>query len=172
MTDDFVRYNVRMPEKLRDDAKRSAERGELSEEVRSLFHRIAYGSVHGTGTSELEKARAELESVRNHKDDLRRERRRIDAEIESVESRETRLEEQVERLEATTDELEETINALERMLLNGERMFPKRIENAVDDLDVDADRVRRELQDRNPEVPDYAFELSSPSRPNNWKNVE
>lgn len=157
MSDGKVRFNVEMPEDLREDAKRNTERGELSEEVRDLFRRKAYGIGDTEKSTELEQAEAELQTIRNDIDNLRLERSQIDAKIQSKENRETRLEERVERLKQKRDEMSQTLTMLENMVQNGERMWPIRIKNAADVDKETADRLHQELQDQNPDLPDEAF---------------
>jgi len=162
--DEEVRFNVKMTQRLRDDAKRNSERGELSEGVRDLFRRRAYGEGATSGNTELERAKAELRDVRNRIDDLRRERRQVDAEIESQETRETRLEERVSSLEEKNDKFGTVVETLETMLKDGARIFPERVDD-----DLNADEVIQELKDRNPSVPDSAFSLAGVHEPNDWR---
>lgn len=165
--DDDVRISVQMRRQLREDAKRNAERGELSEEVRDLYRRIAYGSDGTSENSELEQAKAELEDVRDRIDDLRKQRRKIDAEIESQESRAARLEERISSLEEKDDKFDTVVDTLETMLYDGSRIFPERVDDAVN-----AGRVIQELKDRNPDVPDCAFRLAERHEPTDWREVE
>lgn len=164
MSDDEVRFNVAMPERLRDDAKRNTERGELSQDVRDLFRRKAYGSAGTSDNTELEQTQAELNDVRDRIDELRKERRRIDAEIETQESRATRLEERVEKLENNTEKFDTVLETLESILLDGGRIYPERVDD-----ELEADRVIQELRSRNPDVPDEAFRLSKPDEPFDWR---
>lgn len=164
--DEEVRFNVKMRRQLRDDAKRNVERGELSEEVRDLFRRKAYGTGAAKENSEIERLRSELQEVRDRIDDLRRERRQIDAEIESQESRATRLEERISQLEEQTDEFDTVVETLETLLHDGARIFPERVDDQLD-----SERVINELKDRNPDVPECAFRLAEPHEPNDWRDV-
>ena len=165
MSDDEVRFNVAMPARLRDDAKRNTERGELSQDVRDLFRRKAYGSAGTSDNTELEQKQAELNDVRDRIDDLRKERRRIDAEIETQESRATRLEERISKLEDGSDKFDTVLETLEKMLLDGSRIYPERVDD-----ELEADRVIQELRSRNPDVPDEAFRLSKPDEPFDWRD--
>jgi len=167
-TTDEVRYNVKMPKKLREDAKRNVQRGELSQEVRDLFRRKAYGADASQEFSELEQKKAELRSVRRDIDRLRDDRADIENEIQSKERRETRLEEEIERLEQQTDQLETQLEMLENMLHSGEYIWPVRIKNAAD-VDIEtAKQLHRELQDRNVDVPQTAFEEPALHAPDDW----
>lgn len=166
---DDVRFNVKMPEQLREDAKRNAERGELSEEVRKLFKRKAYGGSAVGETTELEKAKAELREVRDRKDELRRKRGRLENELEAQEARETRLEERIRRLEEERDKLTSHVEMLENMLQNGERMWPTRIKNAAGVDTGTAEELYQQLKDQNPELPTAAFEEPGLHDEPNWK---
>jgi len=165
--DEEVRFNVKMRRQLREDAKRNTDRGDLSEDVRDLFRRKAYGHGAESENTELERIRAELQEVRERIDDLRRNRRKIDAEIETQETRATRLEERVERFEEQSDNFETVVETLESILIDGGRIFPERVDD-----DLEAERVIRELKERNPDVPSYAFKLSHPNEPTDWRRVE
>jgi len=164
--DDEVRFNVIMRKQLREDAKRNSERGELSEDVRDLFRRKAYGTGGTSQNTELEQKQAELDDVRDRMDDLRRERRRIDAEIESQESRATRLEERISKLEEKGDTFETVVNTLESLMLDGARIFPERVDD-----ELDSDRVINELKERNPDIPDTAFRLAKGHEPTDWRET-
>jgi len=168
--DDKVRFNVRMPEQLRDDAKRNSERGELADEVRDVFRRKAYGTGATDNPSEIEEKRAELRETRERLDEKRRKRGKIENQIQSLETRTARLEEQISELEEERDELEQTLDTLENMLQSGERMWPVRIKNAAD---VDPDTARdlyEELRGRNAELPDEAFEEPTVQSPADWRD--
>lgn len=168
---DYVRFNVRMPKKLRDDAKRNTERGELAESTRDVFKRKAYG-VDATGEpSEAERLQAELREVRSRIDDLRRDRGKIENEIRAQETRAARLEERISELEEQRSEIEQTLTTLENMLQSGDRMWPTRIKNAAD---VDPDTARelyQELKDRNSELPEAAFEEPEVHTPADWRDA-
>lgn len=169
--DDYVRFNVRMPEKLRDDAKRNTERGELAEETRSVFRRKAYGVGGTEKLSELEQVKAELREVRNNIDDLRHKRNQIDAEIQTEETRAARLEERVDKLEEQRDDLHSSLETLENMLQSGDRMWPTRIKNAADvDMDT-AEELYHELRGRNDDLPEAAFEEPSLQEPADWRDA-
>ena len=166
--DDTVRFNVQMPRHLREDAKRKTERGELAEETRDLFRRLAYGHDGTKQNPEVDRVKAELRDARDHLDTLRSKRRRIEADIEDEESRITRLEERLDNLQASEEKFENAVETLEQVLLNGGRIFPERIDD-----DLNAGAVIQELKERNPEIPDYAFEVAGkgPEDPADWREV-
>jgi chromosome segregation ATPase len=171
MTDDDVRFNVKMPRQLREDAKRNTDRGELSEAVREVFQQKAYG-VDATGQpTELEQTKAKLRDVRKRIDDKRHERERIGTEIEALETRATRLEERVDALQDERSELDGALNVLENMLHDGDRMWPVRIKNAVDVDHGTAEELYHELQDNNADLPECAFEEPTVEEPTDWRKA-
>lgn len=170
--DDEVRFNAIMPKQLREDAKRNTERGELSEAVREVFRRKAYGVDAAGKPTELEQVKAELREVRRQVDEKRHQRAQLDTEIEALETRTARLEERVDSLQDERNELDSALTVLENMLHEGDRMWPVRIKNAVD-VDIDtAKRLHQELQENNPELPNAAFEEPSISAPADWRDVQ
>lgn len=170
--DQEVRFNVKMRMQLRDDAKRNTKRGELSEEIRDLFRRKAYGEQAAGETNEIDQLKAELRSVRDRIEDLRKERGKIENELESQERRGARLEERISALERDQQELTQTLETLENMLQSGERMWPTRVKNAADvDRDT-AQKLYQQLKDRNGELPTAAFEEPSVHEPNDWRRVD
>jgi len=172
MSDEKVRFNVQMPESLRSDAKAKTERGELAEEVRDLFRRKAYGMGSGESSTELERKKAELESVRNDIDNLRHRRRQTDAKIETKEARAARLEEQIAEMEEQRDEVKQSLRMLENMIRNGERLWPKKIENYADVDAQLAEEMHHDLQDELGEVPEAAFEKPTRDEAADWRVAE
>lgn len=170
-TDKTVRYNVQMPETLREDAKANSERGELASEVRDVFRRKAYGLGESETPSQIEQTKAELREVRNQIDEWRAKRDRIDAKIKTKEARANRLEERLSDLEEERSEMDTYLEVLENMLQNGERMWPVRIKNAVDVNRDTAGELYEELRARNGELPDAAFDEPSIHTPSDWREV-
>jgi chromosome segregation ATPase len=168
-TEETVRYNVQMPKKLRDDAKRQTKRGELAQQVRDVFRRTAYGAEASEEFNELEQKKAELREVREHIDNLRNKREKIGTQIKSQERRATRLEEQISSLKQETSQLETQLEMLENMLHSGEYIWPIRIKNAADVDMSTAKQLHKELQQRNSEVPQTAFQEPHMHDPDDWR---
>lgn len=154
--DEFVRVNHRVPEHVRDAAQDKTEHGELSELVRNLYRRVAFGE----DVAEHETVKHELERIRDEKDSLRRKVREVQAEIEAVERKETRLEEKLTKHQSREDKFEGHLEALETQLRGGSHITETHpgVQRAANVGDVDVDEVIETLQERNPEVPGYAFE--------------
>lgn len=168
--DEQVRYNVQMPRKLREDAKRNCERGELAEAVRDVFRRKAYG-CGSTAPSETERVTAELRDARRHLDELRHDRNMKDTKIQAQETRVARLEERKDAAEARQSDIEETIDRLQALLSDGERLWPTRIKNETGCSTGRATELHKALKDRNPDVPDTAFLEPGVSDPTDWRDT-
>lgn len=168
--DETVSFAAKMPRRLREDAKRNTGHGELTEEIRNLFRRFAYGPEAGQETSELDRLEAQLQEVRQHLDSLRYDRRQVDIEIETYETRATRLEEKVSALERRRSELDTKTETLETMLHNGDRWWPKRIMNSINVDRSTAEKIHRELKERNPELPEDAFKVPAVHQEFDWKS--
>lgn len=154
--DDYVRVSHRVPEHVREAAQQNTKHGEMSELVRSLYGRIAFGDAEG-GAESIE---IELERVRAEKDDLRQEIRELQNELQTVEQRETRLEEKLSTHRSRQDKYEAHVESLEQLLYDGTHVWPGHpvVKKAAQASNRDPETVVENLQDRNPEIPDYAFE--------------
>jgi len=157
MNEEKVRYNVQMPETLREDAKANTKRGDLADEVRDLFRRVAYGADATEQPSELEQKRRELRQVRQQIDELRLKRDQLETRIGAKEQRATRLEEQVSGLEEKRNKKEAALELLENMVTSGERLWPGRIEETAGVDGETAEELYEQLQNTNPELPEEAF---------------
>lgn len=154
--DDYVRVTHRVPEHVRDAAQQNTEHGDLSELVRSLYGRIAFGDAEG-GAESIE---IELERVRAEKDDLRQQIRELQNELQTVEQAETRLEEKLSTHRSREDKYEAHLEGLEASLYDGQHVDPTHplVKKAASAMNVEPDDVIAELQDRNPAIPEYAFQ--------------
>lgn len=154
--DDHVRVTHRVPGHVRDAAQDRTEHGELSERVRTLYQRAAFGEE----VAEHDTVQRELNRVRDEKDDVRRQIREKQAELERLERRETRLEEKLSKHTSRKDKFEGHLESLETQLRRGAHISPSHpgVQRAANTGEVDPEEVIEELQERNPEVPEYAFE--------------
>lgn len=154
--DDHVRVNHRVPNHVRDAAQDKTEHGELSELVRNLYKRVAFGE----DVAQHDTVKLELERVRDEKDDVRRQIRELEAELETIESKERRLEEKLSKHNSRQDKYEGHVESLESQLLDGTHISPSHpgVQRAANVGECDGEDVIDDLRERNPEVPDYAFE--------------
>lgn len=153
--DETVRVTHIVPEHVRDAAKGKTEHGELSEHVRNVYRRIAFGE----DVAEHETVRMELERVRDEKDDIRRKIREFQSDLEAIERKEARLEEKLSQHTSRQDKYEGHLESLETQLAQGAHISTTHpgVERAANVADVEKDEVIEELQERNPSVPDHAF---------------
>lgn len=154
--DDTVQVKHLVPEHTRDAAQDRTEYGELSELVRGLYQRIAFGEE----VEERESLKKELQRVRNEKDDIRGQIRGLQAELQTIETKEARLE---EKLSEFTDDEQKYIGHLESLesrLYDGSNITPGDggVESASNVGKCDPEEVIEDLKERNPEIPEYAFE--------------
>lgn len=154
--DDHVRVNHRVPEHVRDAAQNQTKHGELSELVRGLYQRVAFGEE----VEERESIKKELERTRGKKDEVRAEIREMQASLQSLETKETRLEGKLS--EFVDDEQKYTghLESLESDIYEGFRVDKGHggVVRASNVIDCEPEEVIEDLKERNPEIPDRAFE--------------
>lgn len=167
--EDFVRVTHRVPQHVRESAQQNTEHGELSELVRSLYNRIAFGDAEGGAES----IQIELERVRAEKDELRDQIRRLQNELQTVEQRETRLEEKLSTHRSRKDKYEAHLESLEELLYDGSHIDPGHsvVQKAASAANTSAEDVVEHLQERNPDIPKYAF-VDARSAENRWTGVD
>jgi chromosome segregation ATPase len=170
MTDDDKQMvTFKIDEETYEIAKGKQEHGELSEELRTKLNKIAYG----TQTTKREKLREELESLRSDKRDIETQIDQLRDERENKERKIARIEDRLDALRDTEGEYSGALEMLESRLLEGERIYTKldAVEKASQVGEKTKDAVIQDLQERNPDVPSCAFELSSPHEPMDWREV-
>lgn len=153
--DDHVRVGHRVPEHVREAAQQNTEHGELSEMVRSLYKRVAFGDADG-GVESIE---VELERTRAEKDELREEIRELQNELQTVEQHETRLEEKLSAHRSREDKYDAFLESLEDRLYEGQHIDPGHptVEKAAAAANTEPEAVIADLQERNSHIPEYAF---------------
>ncbi|WP_121744879.1 hypothetical protein [Natronorubrum halophilum] len=162
VTNSTVQVSHLVPEHVREAAKTNAEYGELSEKVRVLYETVAFGEEIGQRT-QIER---ELQSVREKKDKKRAEIREAQAELENLERREVRLEDQKSSLSSKEDKFEGAIEMIEQQLYDGTHIFPEfgAVQKAAGLAGSEPEQVIQRLKQRNPGVPDYAFQSMAAAR--------
>lgn len=161
-----VQVSHLVPKHVREAAQTNSDYGELSEKVRQLYTTIAFGEEVGQ-RSQIER---ELKSVREKKDDIRAQIRELQTELENLEQRETRLEESMANLSSKEDKFEGALEMLESQLYDGVHIFPDHggVAKAAGLAGATPEAVIQKLKERNPGVPDYAFQ-SKMHAPEDWK---
>ena len=117
--DDYVHVSHRVPADVRDMAQDNAEYGEITELVRSIYQKKAYGS------SELDRDQIDerLRELRHERDETRLELRRTteeyESELQKLEVEIARLEERKDKTKSKSDKFEGAIGQLISRMGNG-----------------------------------------------------
>jgi chromosome segregation ATPase len=150
-----------MPKHLREAAKERTDHGELSERVRDLYRRIAFGEE----VADHESAQRELHRVREEKDEARSDIRDRQADLEALERKETRLEERLNEHKSREDEYQGHLKSIEAHLYDGGHVFPTHglVKEASRTAECEPEEVIDDLKERNPKIPDYAFKQAMES---------
>lgn len=170
MSDDkHKRVNHRVPEHVRDAAQDQTEHGELSELVRGLYRRVAFGE----DVEQHETAKMELQRVRDEKDEKRSRIRELQTDLEALERKETRLEERVSEHQGRKQKYLGHLESIEGSLLDGKNVWTGhgKVQRAAQVAGCDTDAVIEDLKDRNPEIPDHAFR-SAMDADESWDGVD
>lgn len=151
-------------------AKEKLEHGEMSEELRSRVNEIAYGITVGR----QERLKEELHTLRDRRHSQVAERDALNADISETERKIERVEGKLDTLRDQAAEYNGALDTLESQLHEGERLFPKHdgVETAAQIGGKSIQDVLDDLRERNPDVPAYAFELSHPNEPFDWREVD
>ncbi|EMA42678.1 hypothetical protein [Halococcus saccharolyticus] len=168
--EETVRINVEVPESVRDTAKQKLDYGGLSREIRERLEEIAFGPELAH-RSRLERQRADL---KNRLRDVREKRREIDAEIETLEEQVQAVDEKLGSITEREDKYDAKLEELESQLRrDGMRLDVEnpKVGRAAATGGVEPEGVIRELKDRNPDVPDYAFEDGLHDHEHDWTGV-
>lgn len=154
---DMTQIHVKVPTEVKEAAKEKLDHGGLSREVRDQLERIAFGAEINK-RSRLERQREELEGDLR---DVREKRREIEATIETKEERINAIDAKLSNLTKLEDKYEAKLEELESKLReDGMRVVPfaPGVKRAAETGEVEPEGVIRDLKERNPDVPDFAFE--------------
>lgn len=154
---DHVMVAAQIPEDVKDAAKQKLDHGGITREIEDLFKRIAYGEDVNL-RSRLKRQREQLQEQLDGK---RRERRELDADIENLEDRIQGLDRKMDGLTTQEDKFEAKLEELDAKLrIEGQHIDPDHpaVDRAAATGKVETGKVMRELRERNPDVPEYAFE--------------
>lgn len=169
--EETVQVIANVPKSVRDGAKEKLEHGEMSEEIRDTLARIAFGE----DLNQRARLETRLEDLRDQRDELRRERRQLDAEIENIDSRIDSVETKISQLTSREERYEAKLESLEHRVRAEGRLFPEHaaVKNVASEAQREPEGVIKDLKDRNPDIPDYAFEERTPySDEPRWNGFE
>lgn len=152
-----------------ETAKEKLEYGELSEELRGRLDEIAYGAQ----TTKREQLKEQLEKLRGDKQEVHHEIEELENEEKEIDRKIRRVEEQLDAIRDTDGEYNGALEMIEVKLERGERMFSTHedVERAAQIGQKPKQDVIQDLRERNPDLPDEAFELSAPHEPTNWRET-
>lgn len=156
MTGDRSQVHFEVNRQAKELAKEKLEFGELSKVLRDEVRRVAFGEE----ISKRQRLTERLEKLREERDSLRADMRRIETEIDEKETEIARVEERMGGLERKEERYEAQIEMLEDQLFKGTRLWEDhgQVIKAAKTGEKQPKEVLQELQDRNPEIPEYAFQ--------------
>lgn len=132
------------------------EYGEKSRLIQDLANTIAYGGDWNERTP----LDIQIENVEEKLARAREKRRKADAEIETYEADLQRLRDKRETKQTREEKIEASLVPVEADLREGKRVFPEHgaIQTIAREYSMAAIDVIDFLKERNPDVPDHAFE--------------
>lgn len=161
--DEETRYmGANVKEGLAERVMERLEHGEWSSIVKEVARTIAGGDGH----PKVAAIEGMLHNRKQRLREARQKRREAEARIESLEEEIQDLQHQRERIETLDERYDAALEQLESSFRRGElgRLFPDHA--AVRDLADDYEKVPidviDDLRERNPDVPNYAFQQRTP----------
>lgn len=168
MSDNSTKVTFEVDADAWDTAKDKAEWGEMSERLRKTVEEKAYG----TEVTERKRLKEKLENLRQEKREYDTEIDGLRADRDEVSRKISRIEDRLDTLMQKDGEYEGFLQSIEEDLHEGVRFDPQngKIERASELGECDPADVIETLKERNPDVPDQAFELPSAGESPNWKD--
>lgn len=159
MTDDTQRISINISTDLYSKLDEELDHGERSEIVRETLRTVANGGWDHRSPYDiaLQRKHRQLREVEGEIDDLQREAQDLRRDIEILQKKKDE--------QPTKDEIiDETIRELETKVRAGMNAHPtsSHITAVADDLGMDVDELITRIRERNPDLPDIAFEEPHP----------
>lgn len=153
--DEMEQVNHLVPSGTKARASESADWGELSEAVRSVYEAFARTG----GDADVVRLQAELQRVQSHLSSLDEQIASLESEREAMKEREDELVRQLDKAESDADEYIDLINQLLDSLDSGESVWPSHaiVQEAATLNGSSPDEVIDELRDERPHLPDDRF---------------
>lgn len=168
--EEMVQISVNVPKSAKETAKQKLDYGGLSREVRDRINEIAFGADLNQ-RSRLERQREELQGELR---EARERRREADADIETLEERIAAIDEKLSNLTTREEKYEAKLEELESQLRrDGVRVDVDQpaVGRAAATGGVEPEGVIKTLKERNPDVPDFAFEDGLYDQ-HDWRGVD
>lgn len=170
MTENNKQVGFMIDEATWETALDRLEHGEMSEKLRLHVAWLAYGDQY----SERQKIRADLTNARDKRRKLTEEVQRIETDIHGWEGRISELEGRLSEIDDIEGEYKGALQVIEHMLREGARAPPDhvQIKRAAEIKRCDPDQVIQDLKERNPNVPERAFQWAADGESANWKETK
>lgn len=152
--------SAEVPKSTYELAKDKLPYGGISKEIRGLIERIA----HGDDLNQRSRLEQRLRNLREQRRELQQERREIDVRIENIDSRIQTAEREVSQLTEVEERYEAKIEMLEQRLRDPDNeyfhLLPdlRAVRRIAEETGREPEGVVADIRDRNPDVPEYAFE--------------
>lgn len=153
--EDTASVRVEVPVDVKAQYKATHEHGELSQDIRKLMERKAFGAELST----RRRAERRLDTIEEELHEALDERGDLDQRIETLRTERAKLQDRLNQLDDREDAYEDALDECSAVLYGGGRLFPGhgRIRRAANIGGVEPDDVIEDIRDRHPEAPDHAF---------------
>lgn len=169
--EEMQQVTVTVPVSVHETAKTKLEYGGISREVREALRRVAFGE----DMNQRSRLEQQMDELKDEREKLRAERRELDAKIENIDSKINGIQDDISQLSSEEERYESKLEELEyRLRDDGIRMWPsnRHVERIAKEAQREPEAVIHDLKERNPDVPDYAFEQGDLHRQDQqWNGV-
>lgn len=165
--DEKVQTTTLMKRHVRDTAHEKTEHGEMSERVRALYREVAYGEVY----DEREQLQTRLDNLTEKLAEKRRKKNDLESDISDIEAKVDKVQRRLSEQNTESAEYKAHLESIESMLHDGQRVTTQMsaVETAAEKKGVTREDVIEQLKERNPDVPEAAFELATAAEPVDWR---
>lgn len=163
---DTAPVNVRVDKDTKELAKQKLDHGGLTEVVEEALARVA----HGEETTERQRVQDHLEELRSERAELRSERDSLNDRLDELDRKIARAEERLDSLMEQDGEYDGMLQMLEERLHSGKPVDKSiaEVKRAAETGGKEPREVISDLQERNPDVPEDAYQ-NRDARTYNWK---
>lgn len=170
-SEETVRVVADVPKSIKMAAKEKLPHGGLSQEIEDALSRVAFGEEL-TQRSRLER---QLDDLQKKRQDLQDERRELDAKIETYDNKIETVQREMSNLSSREERYESKLEELEvRLRVEGTRLDPgnTHVKRVAKESQKEVEGVVQDLKQRNPDVPDFAFEDGLHDHQNSWQSID
>jgi chromosome segregation ATPase len=153
--EELEQVNHLVPSDTKQEAAETAEWGELSDAVRSVYEAFARSG----GDVEVARLRAELERTKVEMESVEEQLDKLSEEHERLEERKSELERRLEGAESEALKYESIIDEIVHRLDSGESVWKGHglVGEAAESKGIARDKVMSEIKERRPELPEERF---------------